>query len=245
MVAESLEPADERSKAAEPASRADEENSEDGDPEDQRDIVLRILNSRSRQILVATRTRKTIHLPINTEGYVETLPGKGHEWTLTLKEFRGGSQVIGTIDSMCAPSVDFVSNTEVVITACNPDTSRWIVAMSTEGKRLWNLSKPATQIWPRLIMAPNGLRLARETLLSNHAVNTYSPMSFDDIKGQLVEVYNASTGKTELTATASPILDGGGNVAISPSAKRVAILNAGAIQVYELPDPAFASPSPH
>lgn len=86
-------------------------------------------------------------------------------------------------------------------------------------------------------MAPNGLRMARETLLVTHAVDTFSPLSFDDVKGQLVEVYNAASGKVELTAPASPILDGGGNVAISPSAKRVAVLDAGAIQVYELPVP--------
>ncbi len=245
LVAESLEPVEGKTKAGDGASPAGVESNEDGDPENQPDIVLRILQSRTRQIILASRTRKTIHLPINTEGYVETLPGKGHEWTLTLKDFRGGGHVIGTIDSMCAPSVEFVSNAEVVVTTCNPDGSRWIVAMSTDGARLWNLSKPPTQIWPRLIMSANGLRLARETLLSSHAVNTYSPISFDDIKGQLVEVYNSATGKTELTAPASPILDGGGNVAISPSARRVAILNAGAIQVYELPDPVSASPSPH
>ena len=44
--------------------------------------------------------------------------------------------------------------------------------------------------------------------------------------------------KLVLKASASPVLDGGGNVAISPSGKRVAVLDAGAIQVYELPAPA-------
>jgi hypothetical protein len=32
-----------------------------------------------------------------------------------------------------------------------------------------------------------------------------------------------------------PVFDGGGNVAISPSGRRAAVLNAGAIQVFELP----------
>ena len=176
-----------------------------------------------------------MHLPINSDGWVETLRGKGHEWILNLNYFRGGSRIIGKVDSMCVPSVEFVSNPEVLVTTCNPDESRWIVAMSTDGKRLWTASKPGTQIWPRLIMAPNGLRFARETLLATHNVNTLSPLSFDDIKAQWVEVYDASSGKMELTAPASPILDGGGNVAISPSARRIAVLDAGAIRVYELP----------
>jgi hypothetical protein len=33
----------------------------------------------------------------------------------------------------------------------------------------------------------------------------------------------------------SPVLDAGGNVAISPSGRRVAVLNAGAVEVFELP----------
>ena len=200
----------------------------------QPDIVLRIVRRAAGQVMLVSRTRTTVHLPINSEGFVESLRGKGREWVLNLNAFKGGNRIMGRLDSMCAPSVEFVSNPEVLVTTCNPDNSRWMVAMSTDGKRLWNVAKPPTQIWPRLIMAPNGLRLARETLVVTHAIDTFSPLSFDDVKGQLVEVYDAITGKVDLTAPASPILDGGGNVAISPSARRVAILDAGAIQVYEL-----------
>ena len=201
----------------------------------QPDIVLRIVRRDGGQVMLVSRTRTTVHLPINSEGFVESLRGKGHEWILNLNYFKGGGRMMGKLDSMCAPSVEFVSDPEVLITTCNPDNSRWMVAMSTDGKRLWNVAKPPTQIWPRLYMAPNGLRLARETLVVTHPIDTFSPLSFDDVKGQLVEVYDAITGKVDLTARASPILDGGGNVAISPSARRVAVLDAGAIQVYELP----------
>jgi hypothetical protein len=201
----------------------------------QPDIVLRIVRRASGQVMLVSRTRTTVHLPINSEGFVESLRGKGHEWVLNLNFFKGGNRVIGKLDSMCAPSVEFVSNPEVLVTTCNPDGSRWMVAMSTDGKRLWNVAKPPTQIWPRLYMAPNGLRLARETLLVTHPIDTFSPLSFDDVKGQLVEVFDAITGKVDLTAPATPILDGGGNIAMSPSARRVAVLDAGAIQVYELP----------
>lgn len=204
------------------------------------DIVLRIVRLDTGQVMLVSRTHNTVHLPINSEGYVNTLRGKGRGWILDLNYFRGGNRTIGVLDSMCAPAVEFVSNPEVLITTCNPDGSRWMVAMSTDGKRLWNAEKPPTQIWPRLVMAPNGLRVARETLTVSHAVDTYSPLSFDDVKGQLVEVYDAISGKVDLTAPASPILDGGGNIAISPSARRVAVLDAGAIKVYELPAPSAA-----
>jgi hypothetical protein len=162
-----------------------------------------------------------------------------------MTDFRGGNRIISKVDSMCSPSIEFISNPEILVTTCNPDSSRWMIAMSTEGKRLWNVSRPGTQIWPRLVVAPNGLRIARETLLVNHDVSTITPLSFDDVKEQRVEVYDAATGRVDLSAPATPILDGGGNVAISPSARRVAILDAGAIQVYELAAPTSAAPAAH
>jgi hypothetical protein len=86
-------------------------------------------------------------------------------------------------------------------------------------------------------MGPDGLRLAREALAVGRAVSARAPLDRDEIKGQLVQVLDAADGKVALETTASPILDAGGNVAISPSGRRVAVLNAGAIQVFELPAP--------
>lgn len=226
------QPGDVPSPATAAASITTDNPQTGGKPE----IVVRILQRATGQVMLTSRSRTTVHLPINDEGYLEFLRGRGHEWVLDLEAFTGGSRVIGRIDSTCSPVPDFVSNEEVLVTTCNPDNSRWMVALSTNGKRMWNVASPRTHIWPRLIMAPDGKRLARETLVSTHAVDAFSPLSFEDVKGQLVEVYDASDGKVELTAPASPVLDGGGNVAISPSGKRIAILDAGAIQVYELPE---------
>jgi hypothetical protein len=86
-------------------------------------------------------------------------------------------------------------------------------------------------------MAPNGLRLVRETLAITHSIDASSPFSKEEIKGQIVEVYDAASGQVALTAPASPPLDAGGNVAISPSGRRVAVLNSGELQIFELPPP--------
>jgi hypothetical protein len=58
-----------------------------------------------------------------------------------------------------------------------------------------------------------------------------------DVKEQSVTVFDAATGDIVLVSPLSPILDSGGNVAISPSGRRVAILNDGAIQIFDLPAP--------
>ncbi len=60
-------------------------------------------------------------------------------------------------------------------------------------------------------------------------------MDAEDVKEQSVTVFDAANGDIALVSPLSPILDAGGNVAISPSGRRVALINAGAIQVFELP----------
>jgi hypothetical protein len=91
--------------------------------------------------------------------------------------------------------------------------------MDTSGHRLWEDSTSASAIWPLVVMGPDGSRLAQETLAVNHAVNASAPVDREDVKGQLVRVFNAADGK------------------VAPSGRRVAVLNAGAIQVFDLPAP--------
>ena len=148
------------------------------------DIVLRILRRVSGKVMLVSRVRTTIHLAINSEGYLETLRStRGREWILNLNYFSGGSRVIGKFDSACTPAMEFISDTQMLATACNPDGSRGMISMSTDGKRLWNASSPATQIWPRLIMAPNGMWVARETLTASHPVDTLSPTQLRRCEG--------------------------------------------------------------
>jgi hypothetical protein len=201
------------------------------------DIVVRILRRISGQVLLVSHVRTPVHLPVNSEGYVEALRSNGKDWVLNLNYFTGGSRILGRVESICTPPLTFVTPDTMVATACAPNGGRWLVATSTDGRRIWALPSAPTQVWPLVVPAPNGLRLARETLTVSRPVDELSPLDFDEVKNQLVEVFDVGSGKLALKASITPVLDGGGNVAISPSGKRVAVLDAGAIQVYELPPP--------
>jgi hypothetical protein len=109
--------------------------------------------------------------------------------------------------------------------------------MGTDGRRLWENLTSAMEAWPLIVRSPNGSRLAQETLAVTHEFDSHSPLAAGDVKGQLVRVFDAASGKMALETPASPALDAGGNVAISPSGRRVAVLNAGAIQVFDLAAP--------
>jgi hypothetical protein len=139
------------------------------------------------------------------------------------------------VESTCPPSYDFVSDQEVLATVCTAAGTSKLIAMSSDGRHLWEFSTPATSVWPLLMSSQDGSRLVRETLDLNYTPGAFSFIVAEDVRGQSVEVFDAATGKVALTASVNPALDEGGNVAISPSGRRVAVLNGGAIQVFELP----------
>lgn len=240
MVTDSREPVAVEAKPGDVSSPATASANmvEDGVPQDeQKDIVVRILRRESGQVMMVSRTRSSIHLPINSEGYVESLRGSASQWTLVLNYFNGGSRALGQVDSACTPTLEFVAQKEVLATTCDSAGGRRMVALTTDGRRLWQDDNAVVPVWPLLVRSPDGSRLARESLAVTHAVNAMSPLGSDDIKGQVVEVFDAATGQMALAAAASPVLDAGGNVAISPSGRRIAVISDGAIQVFELPAP--------
>lgn len=230
LVTDSLEP------EARPAKSASTQNPAQPAPPP-RDYVVRILRRDSGRVLLVSRSYAVVHLPINAEGYLEPLQGEGSSWILDLNYFSGGSRAVGKLDSDCAPTLDFLTASAVFASGCDSDGRGILAAFTGSGRRLWLIRSPFQDVWPLLVASFGGLRLARETLAVDQPVSDYSPLDPDSIKGQIVRVLDAATGKLALVAPAVPALDAGGNVAISPSGRRVAILTNGSIQIFDLPAP--------
>jgi hypothetical protein len=218
-----------------PATAAAALVSDDPKPATEPDLILRILRRDSGKVMLVSHVRSAVHLPINGDGFLETIRGNGKSWLLNLTHFEGGSTVLGSIDSVCSPVLDFVSPSQFLATTCGSDGDPRVVAMTTGGKRLWESAGSGSSVWPLLVAGGDGSRIARETLTVSHSVNAFAPLGTEDIKGQDVQVFDAATGKVALRALASPIFDAGGNVAISPSGRRVAIIMAEGLQLFDLP----------
>lgn len=199
------------------------------------EMVVRILDRKSGQVMLVSRVRTAVHLPINSVGYIENLRSQGSKWLLNLNYFTGGTKLLGSVEFACEPEDDFVSEQLILVTGCSSSGENKLVAMTTGGKTLWVSDAPATEVWPHLTVAANGSRMAWTTLDISHAVNSYAPLDAGDVKEQSVTIFNAANGDIPLVAPLSPIFDAGGNVAISPSGRRVALINNAAIQVFELP----------
>ena len=241
LVAGSSEPPTSASRAGvvpSPATAAATLVSDNEAPSSDPDLILRILRRDSGKVMMVSHIKSAVHLPINAEGFLDTTRGDGKAWTVNLNRFEGGSTPVGKINSICSPELDFLSPREFLATTCESDGSPRIMALTTGGRHLWENPGSGSSVWPILVTGANGLRLARETLMANHDVNTFAPLGTDDIKGQDVQVFDTATGKVVLRAQASPTFDAGGNAAVSPSGRRVAIIMAEGIQIFELPPPA-------
>ncbi len=204
---------------------------------DRQDMVLRILRRDDAQVMLVSHIHNAIHLPINGDGYLESLRSPGMEWKLNLNRYDGGSRIIGSVNSVCSPVLDFVSSSEFLATVCGPGGEPRLAALTVNGRHLWETPPNIPAVWPLLVVSTNGLRMAWESLLVDHAVNAVAPLGSDDVKGQDVQVMDAASGKVVLRAAASPIFDAGGNVAISPSGQKAAMVMEGNIQVFNLAAP--------
>jgi hypothetical protein len=201
------------------------------------DMVLRILRRKDGKVMLVSHVRSAIHLPINGDGYLEALRGNGSNWSLNLDYFSGGSSIVGELESACMPMLDFISPGQVLATTCNSSGDPRLVALGLNGKRLWQNASLGSWVWPVLVTNAAGNRIGRESLMTGREMNTMAPLEPEDIHGQDVQILDAATGKLVLRAAVSPVFDIGGNVAISPSGRRVAILMGGNLQIFELPDP--------
>jgi hypothetical protein len=199
------------------------------------DDVIRLLEKDSGRVLLVSRTRSALRLPINSEGYLELLRGRGLDWTLNLRPYSGGSRLVGSFESACAPNLEFLTDKTLAASGCGIGGERLLMGISTEGKLLWRDEAPATAVWPVRVRSADGTRLAEETLVVSHTISAYAPLGQEDIKGQAVRVFDTATGALVFASAASPVLDVGGNVALSPNGRRLAVLANGAIQLFELP----------
>lgn len=205
----------------------------------QEDYVLRVLQRTSAQVLLLTHVHNAVHLPLSTEGYLDLLRSThGDEWIVNLDYLTGGTTRVGAVDSACTPTLDFLSPQEYMARVCDESGARILEAFTLDGKRLWWAKGRDTNVWPVLTTNQNGTLLAMEVLHANHPINANATtFTTEDILSQEVDVFDAANGHIALRAQASPIFDAGGNVALSPSGRRAAILMQDGIEVFNLPEP--------
>ncbi len=124
----------------------------------------------------------------------------------------------------------------MLVAGCTEGHIPKLVAVSTGGRLLWQDETPIAVVPPLFVLSQNGSRFVRETIVFKHSPSTDGQTLWvKDVKGQVVRVFDAADGKVVMETAISPVFDAGGNVALSPSGRWLAVLNEGALQLFELP----------
>jgi hypothetical protein len=210
-----------------------------GEPPPAEDTQITLINIASRDVLAALRTENPIHLPITFNGYVGVGKGKGEdEFLVRFLPFTGEAMVLGKVASTCTPRENFLNRSALMIESCGPkSTDAFLDAWTTDGKKLWSGHREGHLVWPNFAYARTGDRFAVSLLRVAHTIDLLDSLNDEDVREQVVQVFDLETGALLMATTASPILTGGQNFALSDDGERLAVLREGAIEIYKVPAP--------
>jgi hypothetical protein len=213
-----------------------------GEPPPAEDTQITVLNITSREMLAALKTENPIHVPITSTGYVGVTKDKGQDqFLIRFIPFEGQSLVLGRVASTCTPHEEFLSTEAIMIESCGPKSPDvYLDAWTTEGKKLWNGQREGHLVWPTFAYSRTGGRFAVSLLRVNHFTDLLDSINDEDVREQVVQVFDSATGALLMATTASPILTAGQNFALSEDGERLAILREGAIEIYKVPPPPAA-----
>jgi hypothetical protein len=206
------------------------------------DVQMVILRVADRSLVARQRELTAGDVPLVSEGYLENLAARGDHWMVRYVPFHGEPSVIADIASSCRPQESPLNADAVFISSCSDrGGDHFMDAVSIKGQKLWSYRWDSHYIWPTIASSEDGRRIAFSALRVAHPVDAMDPIDETELQAQRVEVFDADTGRLELTQFASPILSAGQNYALSPDGAQFAVLRDNAIEIYDLPKPAPAS----
>ncbi len=218
-------------------------------PPDQ-EVEIRMIDLVQKQLKLAAKSERPGPLPANTEGFVTQVEIRPDHWEMRFHPFekseKNGGDIVDQLMSSCPPETDFVNgSTLLVLSQCSthaPD--RQAEAISVDGKRLWTGRWRADFAWPTLAYSIGGSDFAIAWISVDRPVAAFDSFSDEDVRGQFVDVLDAKTGNLRLALLVQPIASAGENYALSPDGNRLAVLNKGMLEVYDVPPAAPPAPRP-
>jgi hypothetical protein len=155
--------------------------------------------------------------------------------------FAGDSLILGRVASVCTPHENFLNQKALVIESCGPKSGDiFLDAWTTDGKKLWTGRRDGHLVWPTFAYSRKGDRFALSMLHISHIIDLLDSLNDEDVREQVIQVFDAATGALLMATNASPILTAGQNFALSDDGERLAVLREGAIEIYNVPSPAAA-----
>jgi hypothetical protein len=223
-----------------------EQASQYGEPPPAEDTQITLVDIASRDVLAALRTETPINVPITSNGYVGVSRDKQEdEFLVRFVPFQGESLILGRVASTCTPHENFLNQKDLVIESCGPKSPDvFLDAWTTDGKKLWNGHRDGHLVWPTYAYAKTGGSFAVSLLHISHPIDLVDSLNDEDVREQVVQVFDSATGALLMATNASPVLTAGQNFALSDDGERLAVLREGAIEIYKVPAAAEKTDTP-
>jgi hypothetical protein len=155
--------------------------------------------------------------------------------------FGGESVILGRVASACTPHENFLNQKALVIESCGPKSGDvFLDAWTTDGKKLWTGRRDGHFVWPTFAYSRKGDRFAVSMLHVSHLIDVLDSLNDQDVREQVIQVFDSATGALLMATNASPVLTAGQNFALSDDGERLAVLREGAIEIYDVPSPPAA-----
>ncbi|HEX4021003.1 MAG TPA: hypothetical protein VHX63_07665 [Acidobacteriaceae bacterium] len=201
-----------------------------------RDLAVNFIRLHPLGVLATSQSQQVVDLPVLSTGFLEALNQPQDMWQVNLQPYRGKLQSVGQIHSTCTPQVVALTGNTFLAIVCKGDdqTQQMFEAYDLQGSLLWRQPVDANRDAPQFAYAENLSRFAVATLHTTHQMAALDPLNSDDVDGQIVDVYEAKTGKLLLSFRTTPVYTAGQNFALSPTGDRLAVLHDDAIEIYNL-----------
>lgn len=173
-------------------------------------------------------------IPIVAQGMLEALTAAHDHWIVNLQSFQGQQRPVVDLHSFCKPTLTPVSNSIFVSMMCPKFDQMDYEGYSVQGALLWRIPFTSDRFYPRFILSRNGAHFAIETLHLTHPHAALDPLSSEGVDGEIIDIYDTSTGMLVGTFRTALVYTAGKNADFSPDGTRLAVLNNGAIEIYTL-----------
>lgn len=221
---------------AEQHSRLEEEAAKYGEPSPAEGTQLTLVDIGSSTVITSFKADLPIKVPVTSNGYIGVQRNEEDDFVIRFMPFHGDPVILGKVTSTCTPHENFLNQKALEIESCGPKSDEVLLDVWTiEGKKLWSGRRDGRLVLPTYASATTGDRFAQGLLQVAHTINLADSLNDEDVRAQLVQVFDTATGTLLMSTDASPILAVGDNFALSADGEHLAVLRGGALEIYRVP----------
>lgn len=207
-----------------------------GEQPPREDTRISLIEVKTKVLLSQLHVELPVVLPVTSTGFLMVQQIKENHYALKFMPFHGEAVTLGEVASTCTPRETFVNAKTLMIESCGPNTpDLYLDTWTIDGQRLWRGRRDGHSVWPTFALSQSGNRFALGLLRVTHSIDLADSLDDEDVKQQMVQVFDVANGNLLLTTTASPVLTAGQNFALSPDGNQLAVLHDGALEIYDIP----------